>query len=48
MFSIIDLGGGSKVQNALWAGEGVLISYLYSNRMKVRKYTSPDSFIEIA
>jgi len=47
-FMIIDLGGGSKVQNALWAGDGVVITYLYGRRMKVRKYTSPNAFIEIA
>ncbi|MCD4681221.1 MAG: hypothetical protein K8S00_12625 [Bacteroidales bacterium] len=41
------VSGGLKVQNALWAGDGVLISYLYGRRMKVRKYSSPNSFIEI-
>jgi len=34
-FLIIDLGGGSKVQNATWAGDGVNVIFNKGGKRKV-------------
>ena len=41
------LGGGSKVQSAIWAGDGVVISFIQGNKTRIRKYTSASTFITI-
>jgi hypothetical protein len=44
-FLVIDLGGGSVIQNALWAGDGVIITYTQYNKTRVRKYLSTSTFV---
>lgn len=42
---LIDIGSGKVVEMAVWAGDGVNITFTESGRRKVRKYTSPNQFV---
>ncbi len=41
----IDLGSGKIIEQANWSSDGVNVVYSENGKRKVRKYTSPNTFI---